>query len=82
MVKPIRWSVAALLIALVGCDLGSTIVPRTDATLVVHAILDPSSSTQYVLVEQVRGRVKAANNDDLRPNAVRPSGRTMLASTC
>ena len=47
-----RWCTATLCIGLVGCELGSTTIPRAEAVLVVHSVLIASTRTTYVLVEQ------------------------------
>lgn len=50
--------VARQLVAIAGlvlcasCEIGSTTIPRADPTLVIHAVLNPSGRTQFVLVEE------------------------------
>src|SRR3954470_7225607 len=47
------WRLAAFsLLALAACDLGKTVVPRTEAALVVHAVLNPDQVSLVVLVER------------------------------
>jgi hypothetical protein len=38
--------------ALVGCDLGSSTIPRPDPQIVVHAVLHPSLDHQAILIEE------------------------------
>ena len=42
----------ATMLAMNGCELANTVIPRADPELVIYAILDPSAQTQVVLVEQ------------------------------
>ena len=39
-------------VALAGCDLGSTTIPRPDPQVVVHAVLNPSLTQQVILLEE------------------------------
>lgn len=42
----------AMTILVTACELGTVDVPRTTPTVVVHGVLNPSSSTQVVLLER------------------------------
>ena len=46
-----RCAIAAMA-ALAGCEIGSTTIPLSDPQVVVHAILNPSLSTQTLLLEE------------------------------
>ena len=39
-------------VALAGCEIGSTTIPRPDPQVVVHAVLNPSLTQQVILLEE------------------------------
>jgi len=69
------------LIGIAGCELANTVVARTDPQLVVHAVLDASSLTQYVLVEQsLTGGIAVVNDGAYDPASPIISGNGVPVS--
>ena len=66
MVRPV---VVAACLGLVGCERANTIVPRTTPFFVVHAILDPTTRVQTVMVERsLTGAVNVSTQQGFNSN--------------
>jgi hypothetical protein len=47
-----RYTFASLCVALAACDLGTTAIPKTASTVVIHGVLEAGKADQLVLVER------------------------------
>jgi hypothetical protein len=64
-----------------SCEIGSTTIPRADPTLVIHAVLNPSQRTQFVLVEEsLTGKQAVINEGPYDPSNPIQSGNGVPVS--
>jgi hypothetical protein len=73
-----RWPWLAMAIAALGCETGTTTAPEIETRVVVHAVLDPGTVEQVVIIELTR-KTRLVDTTIVSQNPIIASGGTPVS---